>query len=277
MRNLAANKLIFFVTATLALVAGVAGVAFPAMYAALVPTSILPGVFTQDVMVVAAGLVMLALTMGLQAKDVRKAVVILGVLGFFFYAYAIYGIEQVYTPLHILYLAVWAASFYGLAYGLVSLDYAEIARWELPGSLRVAAAWYGVLIAIVFNALWIGRLIPLIRSADRIDYLFSVFIIDLVFIMPAFVIAAALALARRGLGIAALPALFVLGVGILSPLALAEWLKPVRYGMPTDGGSLVLFGGLSALFFVFAAAYLAAWRPGAVSARGEAQPTARRS
>ena len=261
MRNLAILKPLFVVIAGLAFLASAAGVLFPRMYDPVVPASIQPGIFTQDLVVAIGSLVAMALAAGLGPRDVRKAVTILGILGFFFYAFGIYGIEQVYTPLHVVYLAVWAASFYALAYGLVSLDGDEIARWELPSWLRRGAAGYGILVAVVFNVLWIGQLIPLIRSADRIEYLFSVYVIDLVFIMPAFAIAAVLALRRRWLGVVGIPALFVLGVGILSPLALAEWLKPVRYGMPTDAGGLALFGGLAASFLAFTGIYFAAWRP----------------
>jgi hypothetical protein len=66
-----------------------------------------------------------------------------------------------------------------------------------------------------------------------------------------------------------LPALFVVGAGILSPLALAELIKPARYGQPIDPGGLALYGTLSIVFLGLAAHFLAAIRtnrPGATHA-----------
>lgn len=258
MRYLPTFKVSALATGALALVAAVAGLVNPGMYDPVVPVEIMAGVFAQDLVVALGALLIIGLTAGMRAPDVRRTIVVAGILGFFFYAYGIYGIEQVYTPLYVLYLAVWAASTYTLALALVGLDYAAIESRGVPRAVRVAAAAYGIVIAVMFNALWIGQLVPLIQTADRIEYLFSVYVIDLVFVMPAFVIAAVLAIRERPLGIAALPALFVVGVGILSPLAVAEALKGPRYGLPVDTGSLALFGILAAVFLISTVVYLVA-------------------
>jgi len=261
--NLAFNKTLFLLTGVLSLIAAVVGVLNPGMYDPVVSPRIMPGVFTQDLLVVVAALVMILLAAQMRRGDYRKAIVIFGILGFLFYAYGIYAIEQVYTALYPLYLAILASSFYVLAYGLASLKPAAIEELALPPVLCYGAAGYGVFIAVMFNFIWISQLIPLLRTGDRIEYTFSVYIIDLVFIMPAFVIAAVLAVRKRALGVVGLPALFILGVGILSPLALAEVLKPSRYGLPMDPGGFWLYSILSLVFLVFAAVYLIALkRPG---------------
>jgi hypothetical protein len=100
----------------------------------------------------------------------------------------------------------------------------------------------------MFNFIWISKLIPLLQTGERIEYTFSVYIIDLVFIMPAFVISALLAVRKRAVGIVGLPALFILSVGILRPLALAELLKPLRYGMPVNLNEFWLYSVLSMMF-----------------------------
>lgn len=221
-KNLVVNKTLFLITGVLALVAAVVGVLDPAIYDPAVSATIMPGVFTQDLFVIVAALLMIVLAIQMQQDAYRTAIVLFGILGFFFYAYGIYAIEQVYTALYPLYLTILSLSFYGLAYSLATLKYSRIEELSLPSVLRYGAAGYGVFIAVMFNIIWISQLIPLLRTGDRIEYIFSVYIIDLVFIMPAFVIAAILAIRRRALGIVGLPALFILGVGILSPLALAE-------------------------------------------------------
>ena len=260
-KNLAINKTLFIITGLLSLVAAVMGVLDPGMYDPVISARIMPGVFTQDLLVIVAALVMILLAVWMRQDDYRKAIVIFGVLGFLFYAYGIYAIEQVYTALYPLYLTILALSFYVLAYSMSSLNSAAIEALELTPALCYGAAGYGIFIALMFNFLWISQLVPLLRTGDRIEYTFSVYIIDLAFIMPAFVIAAVLAVRKRAVGVVALPALFVLGVGILSPLALAELLKPSRYGIPVDPGEFWLYGILSLVFLVFATVYLIGLRP----------------
>ncbi|TFC04389.1 hypothetical protein E3O42_05185 [Cryobacterium adonitolivorans] len=70
-------------------------------------------------------------------------------------------------------------------------------------------------------------LIPLMRDRDQIDSLYSIFILDLGFIMPAFLILAVLALSNHGVGLVLLPSLYVLGFTLIFSLALAELVKPV--------------------------------------------------
>lgn len=256
--NLDLNKSLFLITGVLALLAAVAGVADPGIYDGVVIVPILPGVFTQDVVVILTALLMILLAARMQSDDYRKMAVIFGILGFFFYAYGIYAIEQIYTVLYPLYLAVLGLSFYALIFGLCSLHRPVVDGLQLTPALRYGAAGYGVFIAVMFNFIWVSQLIPLLRTGDRIEYTYSVYVIDLVFIMPAFVIAALLAVRKHAVGVLGLPALFILGAGILSPLALAEVLKPSRYGMPVDPQELALFGSLALVFLVFAVVYLAA-------------------
>ncbi len=254
------DRILWSLTAMLALVAAGTGIAAPAMYEQVVAAEILPGVFTQDVMVVLAAPVLLAMAARSGKPGHRAPIVALGILGFLFYAYGIYSIEQIYTPLYLLYLAILSLSFFSIAAGLTRVASSRPTRLSLPSAVNLGVAAFGVMIAIVFNIVWIGRLLPLIEAADRIEYTFSVFVIDLVFIMPAFVICSVLAVRRAALGIVGLPALCIVGVGILSPLALAELLKPHRYGMPVDGAELALYGTLSVAFLVAATVYLVCLR-----------------
>lgn len=254
------NRGVWLVTAIGALIAAASGLANPAMYDPVVSQEIIPGVFTQDLVVALAALLMLVLTIIFRG-GVVKPIIQFGLLGFFFYAYGIYAIEQVYTTLYPLYLALLALSFYGLALGLASLRMSVWSRLSLPNWLRYISAGYAILIAIMFNVIWLGQLQPLIQNAERIEYTFSVYIIDLSFIMPAMAIAGILAARRHPLGIVSLPALFILGAGILSPLAIAELIKPARYGLPTLTGDLWLFGILSLVFVALTVVYLALLKP----------------
>jgi hypothetical protein len=230
----------------------------PVIYNPVVPNRIIPGIFTQDIFVLLSSLIMILLSLIMRSNHIRYVIINCGILGFLFYAYGIYSIEQIYTPLYPAYLGILSLSFFTLATVLSSLDRSLIERVALPSWIKYSSAAYGLFIAVMFNIIWFGQLIPLLQTANRIEYMFSVYIIDLVFIMPAFVVTAILLIRNHAVGIVGLPALFILGVGILGPLALAELLKPVRYDLPTDPGELQLYGLLTLSFMIFSIVYLAA-------------------
>ena len=82
------------------------GVLIPRIYDPVVSARIIPGVFTQDLLVILASLVMILLAISLQQQDYRKTILILVVLGFLFYTYGISAIEHGHTMLYPLYPAV---------------------------------------------------------------------------------------------------------------------------------------------------------------------------
>lgn len=255
------NRLLWVVTGVASLVASIMGVHDPAMYEGLVDAAILPGVFTQDIVVIVGAALLIVLSVVMKDTSYRLQVVNLGILGFLFYAYGIYAMEQVYTMLYPLYLAIFALSFYTLIYGFASISGATVAELELPPAVRFVSGGYGIFTAVMFTIIWMLQLIPLLRTGNRIENTFSIFIIDLCFIMPAFVMTAVMAFRKYALGIVGLPALFIVGVGILSPLALAEQLKPVLYDTPMNTGDFWMWAILSVVFLVFAVVYLVTLRP----------------
>lgn len=260
MSSLTINKVLLVLTGLSALVASVVGLIQPGVYDGVIDPTILPGVFTQDLLVTTAAVILLVLALTMKEDSHRSRIVGAGILGFFFYAYGIYAIEQVYSLWYYLYLLVLGLSFYSLVYLLVTFDYTAVALMDQPTGVRYLCAGYSIFVAIMFTIIWTAALYPLLQSGDRIENLFSIYIIDLVFVMPSMAIAGVLAVRRRPLGIVGVPALFVLGAGILTPLALAELVKPVMYGMPTVPGELWLYLVLSVVFFVLSGVYLATLR-----------------
>jgi hypothetical protein len=255
------NRVLWIVTGTLTLVAAVFGVLAPSIYEGIVDEWLLPGMFTQDLFALFGAVLLLVLAFVAREESIRARIVVAGVLGFFFYAYGIYVIEQVYTWLYFVYLAVLGLSFFTVIYTVVTLDFAAVREMRLPPAVRLVCASYAIFVALMFTFIWTSRLIPLIRTGDRIEFAFSIFIIDLVFIMPAMAIAGIMAIRRRPLGVVGVPALFILGIGILSPLAVAELIKPVLYDTPTIPSELWLYLVLSLVFLVLAATYLAMLKP----------------
>jgi len=250
------NRLLWFVAAVLSLAAAGLGVANPSLYKGVISESVEPGVFTQDIVAIVASIVLLLLVLTSRELQLRKRVVAHGLLGFFFYAYGIYAVERVYNWLYPIYLAIFGLSLFALIYGLATIPRKAADTIEVRSPIRQLGAGYAILIAVMFSILWLSQLMPLLRTGDRIEFTYSIYILDLSFVMPAFFLAGIMALRRHPLGLMGVPALFVLGVGILSPLALAELLKPVRYSLSSDMGGFWLYLVLSVVFLVFATVYL---------------------
>jgi hypothetical protein len=249
-------KLLWLFTGALSLAAALVGVINPAIYEGVVSPEIMPGVFTQDILVIVAAVLLLILTAFGGSSAVRTQIVILGILGFLLYAYGIYAVEQLYNLIYPVYLAIVALSFYAVVFTLPIIAGSAQHTLSLPRWLRYPVSILGIFISVMFNIIWFAQLIPLLRSGNRIEYTFSIYIIDLCFIMPAFVICAVMAMRKKTLGEIGLPGLFIVGAGILIPLALAEALKPLLFNAPRDPGGFWLYLILSGLFLLLTVLYL---------------------
>ena len=238
------------------LVVSIYGVFKPGIYADVVSSEIEPGVFAQDILAVIAALVMVALSLTVERGEVKKEVAILGILGFFFYAYGLYVVEQVYTIVHPVYMAIFGASSFSIAFTIAEITGRESETVSLSGRLRFISLALLVITPLIFIPLWFTRLVQLIQTVDRIEYTFSVLILDLCFIMPGFVIVAYKSLKKDLSGILLAPSLFILGFFLLFPLALAELIKPVLYDQQIEMGPLGLYLIFSLAYAATTAVYL---------------------
>lgn len=254
-QNLEINKILWLLTALLSLAAALIGVINPDIYAKVVSKDVIPGVFGQDLMTIAASIIIMWLVFRIKENDSRKQIVVLGILGYLFYAYGIYVIEQVYNLLYYLYMAIFALSFYSMVNGVAKIHPEVVQKVQAPRPIRHVSAWFSLLVALIFNILWIVQLLPLLQTGDKIENLYSVYILDLCFIMPAFMIAGILALRKSGLGLLLIPALFVLGFTLIFSLAVSELVKPV-YDLNISIKGLLPSLVLSLLFLVLAALHL---------------------
>ncbi|MBD3240331.1 MAG: hypothetical protein GF331_07075 [Chitinivibrionales bacterium] len=254
------TRVLWLILAALALIAASVGVAKPAIYDGVLSEGMMPGVFTQDILAIVSAVALAALALFSKERQLRHRASVHGLLAFFLYAYGIYAIERVYNWFYPLYLAIFAMSLFVLIYSVATVPRAQREVLSVRPSVCVAGAVYGILIAVMFNVIWLVQLVPLLQARERVEYFYSIYIIDLGLVMPAFVIAAVMALRRHFIGLMGLPALFVLGVGILSPLALAEIIKPFRYDMAPNWGEFWLYCILTLGFAVFAAVFLASYR-----------------
>ena len=250
-QNLGANKILWLLTALLSLAAALVGVFNPDIYSKMVSSDIMPGVFGQDLMTIVASAIILFLAFRSKKEDSKKQIVILGILGYLFYAYGIYVIERVYNMLYYLYLAIFGLSFWSMVYGVVTIRPDVLQKAEVSGPIRNVSAGFSLFVALVFNVLWIIQILPLIQAGEKIEFLYSIYILDLCFIMPAFVIIGIMAFKQLGLGLLLIPAMFILGFTLIFSLAVSELVKPL-YDLTIAIGELAPSLVLSLLFLALA-------------------------
>ncbi|MET3951646.1 hypothetical protein [Arthrobacter sp. UYEF36] len=267
---------LWILTGALTLPAAVTGLLFPEIYRGVVATELLPGAVSQDLMSAVAGAALPVLAFAGRRGQPRVQLVALGILGYLFYAYGIYAIERTYNGFYLVYLAVFALSFWGMVYTALELRADGPRRARLAKGIRVLSASGALLQPLIFYPLWIAMLLPLMRTGDQIDSLYSVFVLDLCFIMPAFLILAVLTFRGRWPGLVFMPALYLLGFTLIFSLALGELFKPI-FNVPVSALSLWSSVLLSAFFLVLGGLHF--WKldlnPGGGAALRHRTPPAR--
>lgn len=237
--NLQRARLLWAVTAVLAFVAALGGVLNRDIYLGLFPESFLPGAFPQDLLTLLVAGLLCTLAVVTRPGQVRRQVVAIGLLGSLCYLYGIFTIERVYNALYLVYAAVFATSFWAIIASLAGWRAEALAALRVPDGILRTTAWVSIAIAVIFTILWTLALIPLMRTHDRIEYLYSIYILDLCFVMPAFVITAVMALRGQPLGVVLAPAIVIVGFFVIFPLGLNELAKPAA-GLPLAVGPMVV-------------------------------------
>jgi hypothetical protein len=180
-------------------------------------------------------------------------VIIIGVVGSQWYLYGILTIERVYNVFYLFYLAIFALAFWSLLYCLTGFQSKIFQNLRLKNGVLRTTAISSIIIAVIFNALWIMSLIPLMQEHNRIEFLYSIYILDLGFVMPAFIVTAIMSLRRMPFGILMVPAMMIVGFVVIFPLGLNEIAKPA-FGMAINYGSMLISFIFS--IFMLALAYL---------------------
>lgn len=243
--NLRLGKIFWSIATASAFLAALAGVSFKGIYEGLFAKDFLPGAFSQDVLTILVCLFLFFLIATTKQDDVKKQVIIVGLLGGLFYLYAIFTIERVYNSFYLLYALVFASTFWTIIYSLSGFRSAAFSRLRLNNGMLRSTAVFSILIAVIFTFLWTMALIPLLREHNRIEYLYSIYILDLCFVMPAFFMTAVMSLRRMPLGILMAPAMLIMGFFVIFPLGLNELAKPSA-GIAINYGSL----GISFIFAI---------------------------
>jgi hypothetical protein len=98
-------------------------------------------------------------------------------------------------------------------------------------------------------------LIPLMRDRDQIDSLYSIFVLDLCFVMPAFLFVGVGLIRKQGWALLMAPGMFVLGSVLMASLTIAELAKPI-FGQPFIVAGVLPPLALAVLFAALAGVHL---------------------
>lgn len=254
-RGLTGNKVIWFLLAVLSLVAALAGVFKPEIYANVVSPEVMPGVLSQDMTTIVVSLVMLFLVFTVREEQWKAQAVLLGIVYYLFYAYGIYAIERLYNAYYFVYMAIFGLSFYSLIFSLANLRLDRIHDLKQIPWVRNIAVGFSLLMPVIFYPLWIMQLLPLMQEGVKIEFMYSIFILDLAIVLPSLAIIAVLAAKNRGIGLYLLPAVFVKGFTLLLPVGIGELLKPA-FNQPVRVADAILYLSIAAVFLLLAALYL---------------------
>jgi multisubunit Na+/H+ antiporter MnhF subunit len=267
-------KALWVPTALLSLGAALVGAAHPAIYRGLMTPAMVPGAVSQDAVTVVVALFLLIWGVRAKEQETVKHIVILGLLGYLFYGYGIWVIERAYNPLYLVYLAIFALSFWSLVCGIATV------RRDLKVTLgklaaRLSIGW-ALLNPVVFYPLWISQLLPLLLVREKAEHFYSIYILDLALVMPAFLVLAYLTAKGRALGAVLLPALFVKGFVLLFSVGLGGLIAPL-YHQPADMGQVWFYLILAAVNLCLALSHLVGLRTNGAADECRPQVVNRRS
>lgn len=246
-KNLKLNKSLWVLSTLLALVAAIYGLIDHQIYSGLFPEKFIAAQFSQDWLTILVCLFLIYLIFTTRGSSLKKPLIILGIMGAFAYLYAIFSIERVYNVLYLLYLAILGTSFFSIVFTTSSLDSGVMNTLEVRKGVKYTTAIFSLLIAALFSFLWISALLPLMATKTQIQNLYSIYLLDLVFVMPSFAITAVMTFRKNPLGYVLTPAMFILGIFVIFPLGLGELAQPM-FGMPMDVKSMSMSFLLTALF-----------------------------
>ena len=159
--NLRTAKLLWILTEILTLISAVGGLLSKGIYDGLFQADYLPGAVAQDVITLLLSLTLLVLIYFTGLKDIKKQIIIIGVLGSQCYLYGILTMERAYNVFYLVYLAIFALSFWTVIYSLSGFRSANFKKLRLNKGMLYTTAISSILIAAIFIFLWITSLLPL--------------------------------------------------------------------------------------------------------------------
>ncbi|MGP3779843.1 hypothetical protein ACTWKD_13595 [Halanaerobium saccharolyticum] len=226
-KNLELNKKLWLVTAVLSLLLSLIGLINQSIYSKVVSQEILPGVISQDLITFIISIMLFIIVFKVKKKEIKIQIIALSFLAYIFYAYSIYAIEQLYNSFYLFYLLLASISFWSIVVALANYDNDCFEEIKLNKYIRYLTITFLILIPFLFYFLWGSQLLPLMKSGQKQEFTFSIYILDLVFVLPAMLITAVMLLKNKALAYLMAPVLFFKGFTLLFSVALGSFLRPL--------------------------------------------------
>jgi hypothetical protein len=239
-----------------AVAAAAASILFPGVYGDLIEAGTIverdrAGALAQDIITLPlAALFIVLLTLYRRKGSQRLLLLIIGGLGYFFYAYALYAIEGYYTILYPLYLLVVGSALWGIIYGLIELLGRSEQAPELSPGIRRAIVLFLLLILAVLVPSWLIRMTAQIRQHAP-ETAYAVILLDLCIEFPAFAITVAGLLRRKTFAVPLAGVMLVKAFTVCLSWGFGEW-----YAIAYAGGRDLSLAFISTALTVISAVLL---------------------
>jgi len=238
-----------------ALISAAVAILNPGIYSKVVSDYVLPGVIAQDIITVLSAATALLLIYLNKIENPKTRIAILGIMGYLFYGYGIYVIEQIYTVFYLVYMMIFALASFVIVYQIINIAADLPSRVTVSKRVRIFAAGFLLVNPLIFLPLWISQLIALIATGRKPEFTYSVYILDLCFIMPAIIAVAYMAIKNKGMGLLLTPAVLIKGFTLLFSVALGGI---IRFAETQSGNmtEILFYLVLSLVFLLLTIYYL---------------------
>jgi hypothetical protein len=200
--------------------------------------------------------------------SLRARVVWVGVLGYMLYDAVIFAFEIAFNPLFLIYVAVLSLSAFSLIALLTHLDVLNLRARFAPRTPIRSISVYLVIVALLFFLAWLKDIIPATFGSTTPTNITQaklptnpVYVLDLGFLIPLYVLSAFWLLRRRGWGYLLAGALLVLNT-LLSLSIVSSTIFQYAADRSTSLSVVPMFGTIAAVSAVLAVRYLQNLREG---------------
>jgi hypothetical protein len=203
---------------------------------------ILPQLYGQDAISIIVGLPLLVgSTLMARRGSVRGLLLLMGAFFYVVYSYFFYVVGVRFNVLFLVYVAMVAASLYGLMGLLLSVDPSAIkARFDGRTPVRLIGGFL-LAIASFFALMWIGTVVSSLAAGTPLDPVTrQVIVIDCTVLLPLMFIAG-VSLWRDGVWGYTLGGLLLVKLATLGLTLVVNTILLMRLGQPVDASQAVAF------------------------------------
>jgi hypothetical protein len=175
--------------------------------------------------------------------SLRGRLLLTSALASFLYVYTNVALSTAYNNLFLVYVALFAASLFALALAVRSIDLQMLASRFSPHLPRRAPAIFMFAAGVVTAIIWLSDVLPMLLQGQPPKHLDSyttmvTYVLDLVIIIPASILAGFLLLRRSPLGY--LIAFALLGIIVLlAPAIVAQTVSQLVVGVSLTPGEIL--------------------------------------